>query len=201
MKKLVTLLAVVTLMMIAGTALALPLPTEWGVISPTSLSSAPSYTPSTDFGYYIWTDDSERTSWHIRWMDGTTSGTTYFNGTIALQNNAGVFTTFSFESGDTNISSPIGDTYISQIVQGTDGIDFTISQTSTPSYVGFDLFYGFEGMDANYIFIGGNEQTVASLGEDQDFAIAAPVPEPGTIVLLGAGLLGLGIYGRRRSKK
>jgi len=28
-----------------------------------------------------------------------------------------------------------------------------------------------------------------------------PTPEPGTIVLLGAGLLGLGIYGRRRAKK
>lgn len=28
-----------------------------------------------------------------------------------------------------------------------------------------------------------------------------PVPEPGTMVLLGAGILGLGIYGRRRAKK
>ena len=29
----------------------------------------------------------------------------------------------------------------------------------------------------------------------------APVPEPGTIILLGAGLLGLGIFGRRRLQK
>lgn len=31
--------------------------------------------------------------------------------------------------------------------------------------------------------------------------MSAPVPEPGTIILLGAGLAGLGLYGRRRAKK
>ncbi len=38
----------------------------------------------------------------------------------------------------------------------------------------------------------------AQLSEDYNMT---PVPEPGTIVLLGAGLLGLGFFGRRRAQK
>ena len=39
-----------------------------------------------------------------------------------------------------------------------------------------------------------------SLPSSLSFAVGAPVPEPGTITLLGAGLLGIAILLRRRSK-
>jgi len=35
----------------------------------------------------------------------------------------------------------------------------------------------------------------------QDQLVLAPVPEPGTLLLLGSGLLGLGIWGRKKRRK
>jgi len=37
--------------------------------------------------------------------------------------------------------------------------------------------------------------------DHQDYIVPAPVPEPSTIILLGSGLLGTGIFARRKFKK
>lgn len=200
MRKKITALVVGAMLMLgAASAWATPYPAEWKVISPTSTLGTPSIDPSADFGYFLWTDDLERTSWHMRWVDGPNKGR--FSGTISLYDSTGSFTPYTFETGDSNWDYLTSDEFKTSMVNdvdGMDGLDFQLTQLAQPSYIGFDLFYNGYAIRPDMVFIGSMEQTVLSLGGDQDFILAAPVPEPGTMMLLGVGFLGLAIYGKRR---
>jgi len=187
--------ALLGLFLIAGSSWAIP--SEWGIINPEQLSGTPS--SMNGFGYYIWTDDVERTSWHIRWINDDSDS--MFNGNIVMENNTMIPTKYNFDSNAFYFMSGSSDSvaYSTHSIAGQlKGVDFTITQTDSLSYVGFDLFYDGADMDATYIFLGENKETVASLGEDQDFGIVAPVPEPGTMLLLGSGLLGMAVVSRKK---
>lgn len=181
----------------AGSAMALP--SEWGVIDTDLTGSA---VGDHSFGYYI-SADASRTNWEIKWEAGTSLfNPKFFSGNIELQNATGSFSSIDFEwlLGDGYIVNGTGNgvTFWSLNSNGYDGIGFSITQTGSPSYVGFDLKYDSLDMNPNYIYLGNKGVTVFSLGQDEDFAFAAPVPEPTTMLLFGAGLAGLAAVGRRR---
>lgn len=83
--------------------------------------------------------------------------------------------------------------------------------TGVPQSQGFDLVYSFSqlglidrlalyGLDGNFGF--GIDPDCRFMNDGITFTITTTaVPEPGTILLLGMGFLGMGIFGRRKLRK
>ncbi len=167
---------------------------------------APTYVAGQDLGYFLWSDDASRRDWHLRWSGdaNVNQGANYvFLGNIALSANQFDLPVlkFKFENNDTLIESVDQLGYFAYANVSEDGFDFSIIGDILPSYLGFDLNIipltsGATDTSVIQDFIKiGADMTAPGSG---DFAIAAPVPEPGTLVLLGAGLIGLGYICRRK---
>lgn len=135
---------------------------------------------------------------------------------VNMSNGAGSISIMFSETGFVGTPAITG---FSTKVGGTTAGSFTLDSFYDPS----NALFGQANPLANLGPFGagafsGTEQNSASTGPLYSLTLKAnilhngpgttsfdaeltPVPEPGTIVLLGAGLLGLGIYGRRRAKK
>jgi hypothetical protein len=106
----------------------------------------------------------------------------------------------NFNGGDPNDGIPRGATFSFAFTLTGTGLNL-LTELSFLDLLSFDAPR--PPTENTQYFIGRFQRTGVD-GEGSDIAIPtgspAPVPEPGTLFLLGTGLLGLAIYGRKRMK-
>lgn len=227
-KSLLVIIAGLTLQVGVACADILPLPlpnNDFPLINPGDMSA--DFDSMIDYiqkynknGVFIWTDDVNRTQFNIVWTALPNTVGTFFQGNLEFQDvQYSVLDNIKFEAlystaangakvGDVVFPvSPNFISYSSYNIGGVDGISFDLSNWSMPSYIGFDLSIFVKGLnDGDAIFLGANKIAVSSFtsnGEpvSGDFTLAAPVPEPATMLLFGTGLIGLVGVARGRRKK
>jgi hypothetical protein len=139
-------------------------------------------------------------------QEPTTSKTVYFNNDGSVSLNGRYYTEFDKQFGF----------YFSVHTGGAtdNSADYTFYSYNlfNTSDAGIDHILTAYNSDMKRVMIYLDDQLVAT-GSDSDFndmvvngnclspVSTAPVPEPGTMVLLGFGMLGLAIYGKRRMNK
>ena len=183
----------------------------------------------TEAGYYIWNDEADTSSWHIRWtgIGANINPVSWFGSMTFVTAQLDSPVSYQFETGGIH-----GDTFNAYYIPtlgnfmtweaatnntgGVDGIDFSLTGDSEliRLALGTNLYTDSSGCGilddcgvvGSYIFIGDelNSPDVLSYVDSNDGrsyqAFEIPVPEPSIIALFGLGLAGLGFAARRRNQ-
>jgi hypothetical protein len=188
--------------LIAGASLMLAAQARAGVADFDDLTTAGDFASLGDISPYA------GLSWSADWYAGDTSIDGYANGAHSGTN----YAVNGFGADAVDISSATAFKFTGAWFAAPQGVDDKASWVNITAYDASNHVIGSTGnvaVGASYVWVAGGFDNVSRLSVSRDsgwyvmddfsMAAAAPVPEPGTTLMLGAGLLVLGAV-RRRSR-